>query len=74
MLMNNYLMKYNLFWPTFEFLTARCPSSLPGSRDKNNSIYVAPTINSPVKRPERTLKEKKFFKLTGDVLGMERRQ
>uniref|UniRef100_F1N3D1 Polycystin 1 like 3, transient receptor potential channel interacting n=1 Tax=Bos taurus TaxID=9913 RepID=F1N3D1_BOVIN len=50
-------------------LWARCPSSLPGSRDKNNSIYVAPTINSPVKRPERTLKEKKFFKLTGDVLA-----
>uniref|UniRef100_A0A4W2GWE1 Polycystin 1 like 3, transient receptor potential channel interacting n=1 Tax=Bos indicus x Bos taurus TaxID=30522 RepID=A0A4W2GWE1_BOBOX len=50
-------------------LWARCPSSLPGSRDKNSSIYVAPTINSPVKRPERTLKEKKFFKLTGDVLA-----
>ncbi|CAI9161872.1 unnamed protein product [Rangifer tarandus platyrhynchus] len=50
-------------------LWARCPSSLPGSRDKNNSIYVAPTMNSPVKRPERTLKEKKFCKLTGDVLA-----
>ncbi|KAF4010845.1 hypothetical protein G4228_001843 [Cervus hanglu yarkandensis] len=48
---------------------ARCPSSLPGSRDKSNSIYIAPTMNSPVKRPERTLKEKKFCKLTGDVLG-----
>ncbi|KAI4558757.1 hypothetical protein MJT46_013399 [Ovis ammon polii x Ovis aries] len=48
---------------------ARCPSSLPGSRDKNNSIYVAPTMNTPDKRPERALKEKKFFKLTGDVLG-----
>uniref|UniRef100_A0AC11D6C8 Polycystin 1 like 3, transient receptor potential channel interacting n=1 Tax=Ovis aries TaxID=9940 RepID=A0AC11D6C8_SHEEP len=48
---------------------ARCPSSLPGSRDKNNSIYVAPTMNTPVKRPERALKEKKFFKLTGDVLA-----
>uniref|UniRef100_A0AC11BT40 Polycystin 1 like 3, transient receptor potential channel interacting n=1 Tax=Ovis aries TaxID=9940 RepID=A0AC11BT40_SHEEP len=50
-------------------LWARCPSSLPGSRDKNNSIYVAPTMNTPVKRPERALKEKKFFKLTGDVLA-----
>ncbi|KAI4571681.1 hypothetical protein MJG53_013787 [Ovis ammon polii x Ovis aries] len=38
-------------------------------QDKNNSIYVAPTVNTPDKRPERALKEKKFFKLTGDVLG-----
>ncbi|KAJ8785761.1 hypothetical protein J1605_006721 [Eschrichtius robustus] len=51
-------------------MTARCPSSLPGSRDENNPIYVAPAMNGPVKRPERTLKEKKCFKLTGDVLGI----
>ncbi|XDB59813.1 hypothetical protein AB1E18_013199 [Capra hircus] len=50
-------------------LWARCPSSLPGSRDKNNSIYVAPTMNTPVKCPGRALEEKKFFKLTGDVLA-----
>ncbi|XP_022439008.1 polycystic kidney disease protein 1-like 3 [Delphinapterus leucas] len=47
---------------------ARCPSSLPGSRDENNPIYIAPAMNGPVKCPERTLKEKKFFKLTGDIL------
>uniref|UniRef100_A0A671EH09 Polycystin 1 like 3, transient receptor potential channel interacting n=1 Tax=Rhinolophus ferrumequinum TaxID=59479 RepID=A0A671EH09_RHIFE len=52
-------------------LSAKCSSSLPGSRDKKNPIYVAPTMNSPVKRPERTLKEKKLFKLTGDTLGKE---
>ncbi|KAF5919532.1 hypothetical protein HPG69_000131 [Diceros bicornis minor] len=57
-----------LFWPIFEFLTAKYSSSLPGSRDKNNPIYVAPAMNSPVKRPERTLKEKPLFKLTGDIL------
>uniref|UniRef100_A0A8C0T2X8 Polycystin 1 like 3, transient receptor potential channel interacting n=3 Tax=Canis lupus TaxID=9612 RepID=A0A8C0T2X8_CANLF len=48
-------------------LVAKC-SPLPGSRDKNNPIYVAPAANSPVKRPERTMKEKKLFKLTGDIL------
>lgn len=71
MLVNNCLMKYNIFWPIFEFSTAKCSSSLPGSRDKKNPIYVAPSMNSPVKRPEGTLKEKKLFKLTGDTLGME---
>ncbi|KAB1273569.1 Polycystic kidney disease protein 1-like 3 [Camelus dromedarius] len=50
-------------------LLAKCPSSLPGSRDKNNPIYVAPAMNRPVKCPERALKEKKLLKLTGDVLG-----
>ncbi|KAM5208636.1 polycystin-1-like protein 3 isoform 2-T3 [Hipposideros larvatus] len=49
-------------------LSAKCSSSLPGSRDKKNPIYVAPTMNSSVKLPERTLKEKKLFKLTGDIL------
>nr|XP_031314018.1 polycystic kidney disease protein 1-like 3 [Camelus dromedarius] len=49
-------------------LLAKCPSSLPGSRDKNNPIYVAPAMNRPVKCPERALKEKKLLKLTGDVL------
>ncbi|KAI5762662.1 PKD1L3 [Gulo gulo luscus] len=48
-------------------LLAKCPP-LPGSRDKNNPIYVAPAFNSPVQRPERTLKEKKLFKLAGDIL------
>uniref|UniRef100_G1R164 Polycystin-1-like protein 3 n=1 Tax=Nomascus leucogenys TaxID=61853 RepID=G1R164_NOMLE len=49
-------------------LLAKCSSSVPGSRDKNNPIYVAPAMNSPTKRPERTLKNKKLFKLTGDIL------
>ncbi|XP_039707853.1 polycystin-1-like protein 3 isoform X3 [Pteropus medius] len=49
-------------------LSAKCSSSSPGSRDKKNPIYVAPAMNSPVKCPQRTLKEKKLFKLTGDVL------
>ncbi|XP_007991951.3 polycystin-1-like protein 3 [Chlorocebus sabaeus] len=49
-------------------LLAKCSSSVPGSRDKNNPIYVAPAMNSPTKRPERTLKKKKLFKLTGDIL------
>ncbi|KAM5296967.1 polycystin-1-like protein 3 [Glossophaga mutica] len=49
-------------------LSAKCSSSLPGSRDKRNPIYVAPVLNSPVKRPGRTLKEKELFKLTGDIL------
>ncbi|XP_053522580.1 polycystic kidney disease protein 1-like 3 [Artibeus jamaicensis] len=49
-------------------LSAKCSSSLAGSRDKRNPIYVAPALNSPVKRPERTLKEKELFKLTGDTL------
>ncbi|XP_070940970.1 polycystin-1-like protein 3 isoform X4 [Macaca nemestrina] len=49
-------------------LLAKCSSSVPGSRDKNNPVYVAPAMNSPTKRPERTLKKKKLFKLTGDIL------
>uniref|UniRef100_A0A2K6SHL1 Polycystin 1 like 3, transient receptor potential channel interacting n=1 Tax=Saimiri boliviensis boliviensis TaxID=39432 RepID=A0A2K6SHL1_SAIBB len=49
-------------------LSAKCSSSVPGSRDKNNPIYVAPTMNSPTKHPERTLKKKTLFKLTGDIL------
>ncbi|XP_078213738.1 polycystin-1-like protein 3 isoform X1 [Callithrix jacchus] len=49
-------------------LLAKCSSSVPGSRDKNNPVYVAPTMNSPTKRPERTLEKKKLFKLTGDIL------
>ncbi|XP_024306022.1 polycystin-1-like protein 3 isoform X1 [Homo sapiens] len=49
-------------------LLAKCSSSVPGSRDKNNPVYVAPAINSPTKHPERTLKKKKLFKLTGDIL------
>ncbi|XP_028357897.1 polycystic kidney disease protein 1-like 3 [Phyllostomus discolor] len=49
-------------------LSAKCSSSLPGSRDKRNPIYVAPALNSPVKCPGRALKEKELFKLTGDIL------
>ncbi|KAM9607613.1 LOW QUALITY PROTEIN: polycystin-1-like protein 3 [Trichechus inunguis] len=49
-------------------LLAKCSSSLPGIRDKHNPIYVAPAMNSPIRPPERTLKEKKLFKLTGDIL------
>uniref|UniRef100_A0A2K5R3E3 Polycystin 1 like 3, transient receptor potential channel interacting n=1 Tax=Cebus imitator TaxID=2715852 RepID=A0A2K5R3E3_CEBIM len=49
-------------------LLAKCSSSVPGSRDKNNPVYVAPTMNSPTKHPERTLKKKKLFQLTGDIL------
>uniref|UniRef100_A0A452S2L8 Polycystin 1 like 3, transient receptor potential channel interacting n=1 Tax=Ursus americanus TaxID=9643 RepID=A0A452S2L8_URSAM len=48
-------------------LWAKCPP-LTGSRDKNNPVYIAPAINSPVARPKRTLKEKKLFRLTGDIL------
>ena len=42
-------------------------------RDKNNPIYVAPAMNSPVKRLERPLKDKQLLKLTGDIVGMERK-
>uniref|UniRef100_A0A8C9DH02 Polycystin 1 like 3, transient receptor potential channel interacting n=1 Tax=Prolemur simus TaxID=1328070 RepID=A0A8C9DH02_PROSS len=50
-------------------LLAKCSSPpLPGSKDKNNPIYVAPPMNSPPKHPARTLKEKKLFRLTGDIL------
>ncbi|XP_036087305.1 polycystic kidney disease protein 1-like 3 isoform X4 [Rousettus aegyptiacus] len=49
-------------------LSAKCSSSLPGSRDKKNPIYVAPAMTSPVNCPRRTLKEKKLFQLTGDIL------
>ncbi|XP_049720726.1 polycystic kidney disease protein 1-like 3 isoform X1 [Elephas maximus indicus] len=49
-------------------LLAKCSSSLPGTRDKNNPIYIAPAMNSPIRPPERMLKEEKLFKLTGDIL------
>uniref|UniRef100_A0A2K5ISM7 Polycystin-1-like protein 3 n=1 Tax=Colobus angolensis palliatus TaxID=336983 RepID=A0A2K5ISM7_COLAP len=49
-------------------LLAKCSSSVPGSRDNNNPVYVAPAMNNPTKHPERTLKKKKLFKLTGDIL------
>lgn len=67
-------MKYTNFWPIFEFLTAKCSPSLPGSRDKKNPIYVAPSMNSSVKLPETAFKEKQLFKLTGEILGMERKR
>ncbi|XP_015414276.1 PREDICTED: polycystic kidney disease protein 1-like 3 [Myotis davidii] len=50
-------------------LSAKCPPSSPGSRDKRNPVYVAPAMNSPVTRPERTLKEKQLFRLTGEILA-----
>lgn len=68
MLMNSHSMNYN---STFEFLPEAC-SSLPGSRNRNDPVYVAPAMNSPVKRPKRTLKEKKLLKQTGEILGMKR--
>uniref|UniRef100_A0A8C5UZZ4 Polycystin 1 like 3, transient receptor potential channel interacting n=1 Tax=Microcebus murinus TaxID=30608 RepID=A0A8C5UZZ4_MICMU len=49
-------------------LLAKCSSPLPGLRDKNNPITVAPAMNSPTKHPERTLKGKRLFRLTGDIL------
>ncbi|XP_075392848.1 polycystin-1-like protein 3 [Tenrec ecaudatus] len=49
-------------------LLAQCSSSLPGTRDKNNSIYTAPSITSLVRPPEKPWKELKLFKLTGDIL------
>lgn len=49
-------------------LSAKCSPSLPGSRDKKNPIYVAPSMNSSVKLPETALKEKQLFKLTGEIL------
>ncbi|ELW63050.1 Polycystic kidney disease protein 1-like 3 [Tupaia chinensis] len=70
------LMKNKMPWLSKEkeqqtkrilMLLTKC-SSTPGSRDKNNPIYVAPAINGPTKCPERTWEEKKFFKLTGDIL------
>ncbi|XP_055001578.1 polycystic kidney disease protein 1-like 3 [Sorex araneus] len=49
-------------------LLASCPPSLPGSRNRNDPIYVAPAVDSPVKRPERTWKGKKLLKQTGEIL------
>uniref|UniRef100_A0A8C5L6G2 Polycystic kidney disease 1 like 3 n=1 Tax=Jaculus jaculus TaxID=51337 RepID=A0A8C5L6G2_JACJA len=49
-------------------LWAKCSSSLPGLRDKNNPIYTAPTMSSPAKRPKKAWTKKKLFKLTGDIL------
>ncbi|XP_055992110.1 polycystin-1-like protein 3 [Sorex fumeus] len=49
-------------------LLATCPPSLPGSRNRNDPIYVAPAVDSPVKRPERTWKGKKLLKQTGEIL------
>ncbi|XP_049643392.1 polycystic kidney disease protein 1-like 3 [Suncus etruscus] len=48
--------------------TGKACSSLPGSRNKNDPMYVAPAMNSPVKRPKRILKEKKLLKQTGEIL------
>nr|XP_020031713.1 polycystic kidney disease protein 1-like 3 [Castor canadensis] len=49
-------------------LWAKCSPSSPGSRDKNNPIYTAPTMDSSAKGPRRTWKKKKLFKLTADIL------
>ncbi|XP_054552939.1 polycystic kidney disease protein 1-like 3 isoform X1 [Talpa occidentalis] len=48
-------------------LLAQCSTSSPGSRDMNNPVYVAPAMDSPIKCPERTVKETRILKLMGDI-------
>ncbi|XP_043837143.1 polycystic kidney disease protein 1-like 3 [Dromiciops gliroides] len=49
-------------------LLARCPSlSPPGLRDENNPIYRVPAVNSPVKAPERSTKEKQLYQLAREI-------
>ncbi|KAL1783921.1 polycystic kidney disease protein 1-like 3 [Sigmodon hispidus] len=48
-------------------LWAKCSSSAPGLRDKNNPIYTAPAMTSWTKHPGTTWK-KQLFKLTGGTL------
>nr|KAF6318819.1 polycystin 1 like 3, transient receptor potential channel interacting [Pipistrellus kuhlii] len=52
-------------------LSAKCPPPSPGSRDQRNPVYVAPAVRHPAPRPERTSKEKekRLFRLTGEVLA-----
>ncbi|XP_023369848.1 polycystic kidney disease protein 1-like 3 [Otolemur garnettii] len=49
-------------------LSAKCSSPVPGLKDRNNPIYLAPAVRSPTKCLEKTLKKKKLFKMTGDIL------
>lgn len=51
-------------------MTAKCSSSAPGLRDKNNPIYMAPAVTSSAKHPGRAWK-KQLFRLTGGSLGNE---
>ncbi|EGW04136.1 Polycystic kidney disease protein 1-like 3 [Cricetulus griseus] len=51
-------------------LWAKCSSSAPGLRDKNNPIYTAPVMTSSAKPPKGAWK-KHLFKLTGGTLGMK---
>ncbi|XP_074068655.1 polycystin-1-like protein 3 [Macrotis lagotis] len=49
-------------------LLARCPSlSPPGLRDENNPIYRVPAMKSPVKAPERTMKEKQLLQIAREI-------
>ncbi|XP_075834133.1 polycystin-1-like protein 3 [Microtus pennsylvanicus] len=48
-------------------LWAKCSSSAPGLRDKNNPIYTAPAVTSSARHPGRAWK-KQLFKLTGGSL------
>uniref|UniRef100_A0A4X2LXI2 Polycystin 1 like 3, transient receptor potential channel interacting n=1 Tax=Vombatus ursinus TaxID=29139 RepID=A0A4X2LXI2_VOMUR len=49
-------------------LLAKCPSlSPPGLRDENNPIYRVPPVKSPVKAPERTMKEKQLFQMAREI-------
>nr|XP_042133608.1 polycystic kidney disease protein 1-like 3 isoform X1 [Peromyscus maniculatus bairdii] len=48
-------------------LWAKCSSSAPGLRDKNNPIYTAPAMTSSAKHP-KTAWKKQLFKLTGGPL------
>ncbi|CAO2609908.1 Polycystic kidney disease protein 1-like 3 [Lemmus lemmus] len=48
-------------------LWAKCSSSAPGLRDRNNPIYTAPAVTSCAKHPGRAWK-KELFKLTGGSL------
>ncbi|XP_028624320.1 polycystic kidney disease protein 1-like 3 [Grammomys surdaster] len=48
-------------------LWAKCPSSAPGLRDKNNPIYTAPAMNNLAKHTQKAWK-KQLFRLTGGTL------
>ncbi|XP_051024818.1 polycystic kidney disease protein 1-like 3 [Acomys russatus] len=48
-------------------LWAKCSSSAPGLRDKNNPIYTAPAMSRLAKHPKRAWK-KQLIKMTGGTL------
>ncbi|XP_049999422.1 polycystin-1-like protein 3 [Alexandromys fortis] len=48
-------------------LWAKCSSSAPGLRDKNNPVYTAPAVTRSARHPGRAWK-KQLFKLTGSSL------